>query len=302
MNSIEKYRQSQQKLFEYYEINPQSKFVEAEGPIKKIHYLEIGQGDPLILLHGGGSHTSEWVPILNRLSQQFHCYVVDRPGCGLSDTINYRGSDYQKSAVDFIDSFMKALQLKKALFLGNSMGGYFSICFALKRPEKVQKLALIGAPAGMTRYIPIPLRLLGTSGINRFIMDTVGKPSPSKTRNLHKQLIVADIQKVPDIYLENAFHCQLLPDTGPSFLSLLECVVTLKGFKKELLIDNQLKELKMPVHFIWGDKDVFEKPESGQPKAATIPKHTFDVVKNAGHLPWLDQADECAFLIIKRLI
>ncbi len=120
-----------------------------EGPVKKVHYLEIGKGKPLILIHGGGSHSSEWFNILKSLSTQYHLYVLDRPGCGLSDNIDYTGVDFQKSAIEFVFSFMNALELDKASFMGQSMGGYFSICFAMQYHERVEKLLLIGAPAGM---------------------------------------------------------------------------------------------------------------------------------------------------------
>ena len=61
------------------------KFIEINGRVKKIHYLELGQGDPLILVHGGLSHSSEWINILKPLSAHFNLFVVDRPGHGLSD-------------------------------------------------------------------------------------------------------------------------------------------------------------------------------------------------------------------------
>ncbi len=298
----EKYQQSQQMLFEEAGIQPKSKFIDTNGPVKTIHYLELGKGDPLIFLHGGGSHASEWIPILKHLSDYFHCFVVDRPGCGLSDHINYRGLDYRQSAVDFTGSLMDALGLEKTRIIANSMGGYFSICFALDFPERVEKLLLIGAPAGMNHFIPPQLRILGIKGLNTFLLNTVGKPSPKTVRDIHKQLIVADINNVSDLYIEHGYHAQLIPGTMKSFATLLESVLTMRGFRKELYLGDQLDQLQIPVHFIWGDQDVFEKPETGRQKAAVIFDHSFEVIENAGHLPWLDQPDQCASLAVKKLL
>ena len=302
MDPIERYRHSQQQLFDQEGIQPVSKFVHTDGPVEKIHYFEIGIGEPLIFLHGGGSHSSEWIPILKHLSKYFHCLVVDRPGCGLSDHINYRGLDYQGSAIDFIGSFMDALGLEKSRLIANSMGGYFSICFAMEYPERVEKMLLIGAPAGMNMFIPPQLRVLGIKGLNTFILNTLGKPSIKTIRDIHQQLIVADVNNLPDLYFEHTYHLQLISGTMKSFATLLESVLTFRGFRKELFIGDQLGQLQIPVHFIWGDKDAFENPTTGKPKAAAIENHSFDIVENAGHLPWLDKPDQCTSLIIKRLL
>ncbi|MFD3001616.1 alpha/beta fold hydrolase [Pontibacter toksunensis] len=52
----------------------------------------------------------------------------------------------------------------------------------------------------------------------------------------------------------------------------------------------------MPVRFIWGDRDVFERPVTGMRKASAIQDMRFEVVENAGHSPWLDQRERCADL------
>jgi pimeloyl-ACP methyl ester carboxylesterase len=267
--------------------------VETKGPVRNVHYLELGQGKPLILIHGGGSYSSEWFNILNALSNHYHLYVVDRPGCGLTDFINYRDLDFEKSAIDFVKTFMDAVGLKRAMFLGQSMGGYFSIAFALKFPERVDTLGLIGAPAGLNNYIPFMLRLMGTRGINKLM----GTPDLPTVKMLYKKLLVADVSSLPEDYLRHTYYHMQLPGTVRSFQSLLENVLSLKGWKKKYYLGDQLNQLQVPVRFIWGSKDAFEKPETGKQKAATIPDHQFEVVENAGHCPWLDQPEKCVALI-----
>lgn len=296
MDTIKKYKSTRQKLFDAEGIQPQSKFAVTNGPIKKVHYLKAGTGQPLILLHGGGSHAGEWTNIIKPLSQHFQLYIVDRPGCGLSDPFNYRGVNLQEHAVGFIQSFMDAIGLKEAMFMGQSMGGYFSICFAFRYPERLNKLLLIGAPAGMNRWIPYMLRLMGTKGVNRILINTVAKPSPENVKQFHEQLLVADVDKLSDDYISHVYYSQLLPGAQNSFLSLLENVLTLKGWKESLYIGDKLHQLIIPVQFIWGDQDAFEKPDSALPKVSAIEDHTFEIVENAGHCPWLDQPEKCSRL------
>jgi pimeloyl-ACP methyl ester carboxylesterase len=301
MDVLAAYKQSRNKLLEERGIQCQSRKAATNGPVKNVHYLELGTGAPLILIHGGGSHSSEWVDILRPLAEQFHLYVVDRPGCGLTDGANYRGAAFPASAVGFIASFMDAVGLEKASLMGQSMGGYFSICFALQHPERVSKLLLVGAPAGMSLWVPFVLRLLGTRGINRLLVKTIARPSVRNVRRIHRQLLVADVEKLSEGYIRHCYHSQLLPGYEDGFLSLLERVLTLKGWREDLYIGDQLHQLKMPVRFIWGDKDAFEKPESGMRKASAIRDVRFEVVENAGHCPWLDQPERCAHLTITLL-
>ena len=81
----------------------------------------------------------------------------------------------------------------------------------------------------------------------------------------------------------------------------MENVLTLKGWKKDLYIGDKLHQLKIPVGFIWGKEDAFERPETGIVKASKIKDYKFEVVENAGHCTWLDQPEQCSRLIISML-
>ena len=302
MDVLEQYKQTRDRLLDETGIHPDSKFIKTDGPVERIHYLEAGSGDPIIFVHGGLSHSSEWIPILKPLADYFHLYVVDRPGHGLSDPIDYRGINYRGSAVGFIKSFMDAIQLDRAHVIANSMGGYFSICFSLEHPERVNQLFLMGAPAGMNLWIPPMLRILGISGVNRFLLKHVLKPSVSGAKNIHKNLIVFDTRRLSNTYYEHGYYNQLLPASLIAHTTLLESALTLNGWRKRLYLTPELNKLHVPTHFIWGDKDVFEHPRSGIKKAALIKNHTFEVIENGGHCPWLDRPDQCVSQVLKILI
>lgn len=297
MGPLEHYISTRRQLFDIYSIQPESKFTEVAGQVKKVHYLEAGKGRPVIMIHGGGSHASEWINIMKPLAAQYRLYVVDRPGCGLSGGINYRGVDFRRSAVDFVRSFMDAIGLPKATLVGNSMGGYFSIVFAMEFPERVEKLVLIGAPAGLNRYIPLQLRLLGWRGVNSILKKTVARPGVTGLKAIHKQILVAGISNIPQEYFVHSAWNQQLNKNMDAFSSMLENVLTLRGWRKELYIGDQLHHLKVPARFIWGSADAFEGPDTGRIKAATISDFRFEVVEGAGHCPWMDKPGACTDLI-----
>lgn len=299
MNIESKYIDTQAQLFKMAGVEPKSIFVETDGPVRKVRYLKLGSGDPLVMVHGGFSHASEWLYLLKPLSEKFTLYVPDRPGHGLSDPIDYTGKDYPQNAADFLRSFLDAVGLEKASFLGNSMGGYFSIRFALEYPERVVKLILIGAPAGMNYWIPPKLRLMGTPVLNRILGKTIARPSVSGLKQIHKGIIVYNVDKISDLYFEHSYYSQLLPGAAVAHRTLAESVLTLMGWRKPLYIGDQLHRLKVPVGFIWGDKDTFEKPDTGSEKAKAIENHVFEVVEQAGHCPWFDEPERCVELILE---
>src|SRR5438093_4740041 len=122
--------------------------------------LELGAGSPLLLVHGGGDGAFEWVPILPALARTRRVLAVDRPGHGLADRFDYRGVDFLDHARRFLRDMLDALELPTADIAANSIGGLWSIAFALDKPERVSRLALVGAPPGVTREAPLLLRLM----------------------------------------------------------------------------------------------------------------------------------------------
>lgn len=128
-----------------------------------VHVAEKGEGTPVVLLHGSGSPGLFWLPLLAELDGT-HVIVVDRPGFGLSDPVPFAGP-LREHAVRWCDRLLDALELQKAILVGHSMGGLWSLRYALARPERVAGLALIGTPALPGTRAPLPFRLLATPGV-----------------------------------------------------------------------------------------------------------------------------------------
>src|SRR5579871_4980817 len=108
---------------------------------QKISYQEAGSGPEVILLHGLGGDRSAWAFTVPALAKKFHVYAPDQVGFGDSDKplIDYRIS----TLVEFLDAFCKKLNIQKATLVGNSLGGWVALDFALKHPDRVNKLMLV---------------------------------------------------------------------------------------------------------------------------------------------------------------
>ncbi len=109
----------------------------------KHHFIEKGEGFPLILLHGNSGNMSCFKAQIKEFSKDFHVYALDTRGHGKSK----RGEApfTIKQFADDLANFMNEHEIKKAHILGFSDGGNIALEFVLKYPEKVEKLILNGA-------------------------------------------------------------------------------------------------------------------------------------------------------------
>lgn len=149
---------------------------------REIYLVGSGEGQrPTILLHGGLSEASGWFLLAGRMPG--HVVVPDRPGCGLSYRIDYRGLDFRMAAADWLLDLVDGLGADQVDLVGNSLGGFFAMAFATLHPDRVRRLVLVGAPAGLDREIPLFPRLWGNPIIGSLIGKLVAKTkSPEAMR------------------------------------------------------------------------------------------------------------------------
>ena len=123
-------------------------------------YIEKGQGEPLILLHGNGENCDYFAGQIDVFAQQYHVYALDTRGHGKTP----RG-DAPFTIRQFADdllAFMDAHDIDKAHILGFSDGGNIAMIFAMKYPDRVLRLILNGAnldAKGVKPSIQIPIEI-----------------------------------------------------------------------------------------------------------------------------------------------
>lgn len=141
---------------------------------------------PLIVLHGGQSNAAGWMFDTLLWSRAFRCYVVDMIGEAGFSAPSRPKLDSEAHALWF-DDVMSGLGLGKASFVGVSLGGWLALDYAKRRPEAIERLALL-APAGIGRQKnfllkSVPLLLLGAWGrrrVREMVFGRVqGEPPPA---------------------------------------------------------------------------------------------------------------------------
>ena len=126
----------------------------------KHFFIEKGQGEVLLFLHGNGESSDYFQGQIDEFAQYYHVYAIDTRGHGKTPRGNAPFT-IRQFAEDLL-GFMDDHQIKKAHLLGFSDGGNIAMVFALKYPAKVNRLILNGAnlnAKGVRRSVQIPIEL-----------------------------------------------------------------------------------------------------------------------------------------------
>jgi pimeloyl-ACP methyl ester carboxylesterase len=254
--------------------------------------FELGTGPPLLYVHGGLGGAYEMVPILAALAETHRVLAVDRPGHGLADPFDYRGVDLLDHGRTFLRDIVDALELPAVDVVANSMGGLWSVAFAIDAPRRVSRLALVGAPVGIARrppllMLPIGFPLIGQR-LGRYLFSNATRDG---SRKFFGQVLVEHPDRVDDRLLDvDVAHTRRNVE---SMLSLIACIADWRrlGYRRELILGERWRALTMPTLLLWPEHDAFGSPKEGEALVATNPNLRLVRVPGAGHIPWIDDPD-----------
>ncbi len=287
---LERFEAMRLDLFESHGLSGKSeRVIDSEG--NETYMVVGGEGPPTrILIHGGLSESAHWAMLAGRLTGRV--IIPDRPGYGLSHSIDYREiEDFASAAAEWLLTVVDATDEETVDLIGTSMGGYFAICFAVRHPERVRRLVLVAAPAGVDRHIPLFLRMWANPLTGRLFMKATLE-SPEQLRDRVYTGLVAHPERVPASQLEVEFAAGQLPDFALTAHSMLRASISPLGFRRRYLVRDQLTALVVPTLIAWGEKDTsFYPPSLGRDIAAEMTDGEFVLVPDAGHMPWIDQPD-----------
>jgi pimeloyl-ACP methyl ester carboxylesterase len=211
----------------------------------------------------------------------------------LADPFHYSSVEPLDHARTFLGDILDALDLPTVDIVANSLGGLWCAAFALERPDRVSRLALVGAAAGVTRWIPAPLRMLGLPFIGQALgRRMLSTPSREANRRVWGEILVAHPERLDDALLDaDIAHARRNIE---SMLSLARAVGSMGGLQRRLVLGVRWQELKPPTLFLCGERDGFMRPDtwaSWVRFAAWNARLQVMRLPDAGHLPWLDESE-----------
>ena len=264
-------------------------FIDLAG--HRTHFVERGQGKPVVLIHGWNLDSHTWIKNIDQLAARFKVYAPDLWGQGYStrQPLNYGYDLFEEQ----IRLFMEALDIQKASLVGHSMGGGTSIVFALKNRGKVEKLVLTNS-AGIPTQLPFRSKVFRLKGVAEFLVslrtDRIRRMNLEDIWIHNRELLTEDIYQKLVLY-------QKIEGSTEALLTILR-----KDFFNTL--EDEIQELgkrDIPTLIIWGREDVSLKLHCAKEMHRQITGSRLEILDNAGHLANFDRADEFNDLVINFL-
>lgn len=279
---------AQQRILDRYGVAAESRFVPTPILGGDAHVLVAGSGPPVMMVIGGGMVSALWAPLMAHLRGRT-LYALELPGHGLTAPVHYDKETLRSTGVTFLTQVMEGLQVDRAPFVGQSVGGLWSTWMALDEPERVSAISYVSCPAMVLgASAPLPLRISTIRAV-RSAINRLDPPSPQQVQRMGKMNgeDLGDLPEVRGLFLAY----ERVPGCLDTLLDLHRALVRLRGPRPEVeLTADQLSRLRQPVQMIWGDRDPYGTPEVGQRMAAAIGHGSLHVFPG-GHGPWFRQAE-----------
>ncbi len=227
-----------------------------------IHYFTGGNGDPLVVIHGGGSGAGAWLQSMTELCGHYKIYVPDLPGFGHSQPME--GSEGISEFVEFLEDFTRSLGLKRFHLVGHSLGGGIALRYALKFPHRVGKLVLVSSMC-LGKEIALWVRFLSSSVFFRSL-------------GVAAAAVMGAVKRLVFLVYAPLRFANPLPRTK---INLGTSMTTFK--EQTTVLVSRLSELMMPTLLVWGANDGIVPVSHAYAAARLIPDCQLHVIDGCGH-------------------
>ncbi|MGF1494896.1 MAG: alpha/beta fold hydrolase [Microcoleaceae cyanobacterium] len=112
-----------------------------------LFWRESGQGTCLVFLHGLTQNSGQWISIVDEISSDYHCFMIDLPGCGESEPL--LGHPSIQAITEMLAEYFAALKVEQFYLVGHSVGGWIAANYALNHQDQVRGLILL-SPEGVS--------------------------------------------------------------------------------------------------------------------------------------------------------
>jgi pimeloyl-ACP methyl ester carboxylesterase len=254
-------------------MNIETRMIKIEG--REVLYYTAGQGETLVVIHGGGGDARTWLSNMEVLAEKYTVFAPDLPGYGGSAPL--KGDYYVPELTNFTKKFTELLGLEKFYLMGHSLGGGVALNFAINYPEMVKKLVLVSSLC-LGREIALWLRMLSLPGL----IKALGKVFSA---------VMAGIRWVAEQF--NPAH--YIMALSPAAMTVGSSISTFR--QQTFSLEKRLPELKMPTLVVWGSRDPVVPVMQAYRAALSIPDCQVKVFKKRGHNVHRDELKEFSTIL-----
>jgi pimeloyl-ACP methyl ester carboxylesterase len=256
----------------------------AEGEIidlagRRTHFVERGEGSPVILIHGFNLDWHTWSANLDALASHFKVYALDLWGQGLStrEPLDYGFPLFAEQ----LRLFMDALAIERASLVGHSMGGGTSIVFSLHHRPRVEKLVLLDS-SGIPTELPFRAKIFRLPGVAELLMSL---PTDRIRRMNLTDIWIHQSDRLTDERYAEFTRYQKIRGTTEALLSILR-----RDFFNTLRDEiRALGQMDVPTLIIWGREDRSLPLRCGEEMHRLMPASRLEIIDDAGHLANFDR-------------
>lgn len=234
-------------------------------------YLEGGQGEPLLLVHGFGANKDAFSRVAEFLTPHFHLIIPDLLGFGESD--RPQAADYAPvEQAARLRALAEALGLKQLHLGGSSMGGHIALSYAARYPAEVQSLWLLDA--GGIRSVPdasssnVPVSVRSGEDLKKVMEFNMSEP-PFIPAPMLKVLAQ---ERIRNHDLEQRILPQVMADS----------------------VEARIADLRMPTLIVWGEQDRTLGIATADKLHTLLKNSQLIVMPGIGHLPMLERPQQTA--------
>ena len=249
----------------------------------RVHYLDYGEGEPVLLIHGGGAGGAIWYRQIAALKDSYRVLAPDNPVFGLSSQPSVPTPPRQ-FAREYVQGFIEALQLDSVRIAGLSLGGFISLAQAVDRSPRIRSMALIDS-AGLGTHLPWVFRLMA--------LPVFGHAVAMPRKFMHDlffdiKLVANSRGRESESFKRYAFETTRLEGHSLAIRRHAPGFANLKG-QKVVFSDDELRAIDIPTAIIWGQQDRFFPVAHAERAHRTIRGAELHRIDNAGHVSLWDR-------------
>jgi pimeloyl-ACP methyl ester carboxylesterase len=252
-----------------------------ELPGATVNYAEIGEGEPIVFVHGLTSSWQAWLENLPHVGRSHRAIALDLPGFGASPMPSWPID--MPAYGRLLHDFCEKLGVKEATLVGNSMGGLVAAEAVLTEPSRFARLVLVSAAGFINTWLPHERGRATSHAWDRF-----GRPFGAAarffvTRRRARYLMFRFAIRYPGRLSKELLWEQMASGVPcPGFADALDAVL-------EYDARDRLEEIQIPTMIVWGTDDWVIPSAAALSYNRRIPDSRLEIFEHTGHVPQLER-------------